>query len=426
MSNSFASVSNRPHATPLKLTELDFSLSARGAQVRDQLAAFLDECVMPQEQALSAQMDALNGPEPFAPLMLELRAEARQRGLWNLFLADPVHGAGLSNVDYGHVCELIGRSPWAPMVFNCNYPDSGNMELLLDHATAKQRTELLDPLFAGDIRSCFAMTEPEVASSDPTGIRTTARLDGDEWVIDGHKWFISFAIGAKFCLTIVGTDPDNEAHQRFSLIAVPMDAKGLEVVRRVPIFGHAGGPGHAELRFSNVRVPADALIAKRGMGFQLAQDRLGPGRIHHAMRALGMAERALELGCERALSRKLKDGVLADTQMIRDFIAISRMELDAARLLVLRAARTIDLYGKHKSYRDISIAKVFIAQRAQEIIDRSIQIHGAKGISDDTPLAELYVNIRGLLRIGDGPDEVHKLTIAKQELKRFTHPASKV
>lgn len=408
-----------PHATPLQPQELDFRLSEHGAQVRERVAAFMDQRVMPVERELSASMDAVDGPEPFSPLMAELRAAARKQGLWNLFLADSRLGAGLSIVDYGHVCELLGRTPWAPMVFNCNYPDTGNMEILLEHSTAEQRRQWTDPLVAGAIRTCFAMTEPDVASSDPTAVATSAVLEGGEWVINGRKWFISFAIGSAVCLTIAKTDPEAEPHRRFSLIGVPMDTPGLKVLRRVPVFGHAAGPGHCELEFQNCRVPAENLIAKRGMGFELAQGRLGPGRIHHCMRALGMAERALELGAQRALSRRLRHGVLGDMQMVRDFLAESRIELDAARLLVLRAARTMDLYGKERAYRDISVAKVFTAQRAQAIIDRAIQIHGALGVSDDTVLPELFINIRGLLRIGDGPDEVHKLTVARQELRRW-------
>ena len=414
-----ATTSDRPHATPLGRGELDLAIGPEGERVRERVAAFLDERVMPVERELTASMDALDGPEPFSPLMAELRAAARDAGLWNLFLPDPDRGAGLGNVDYGHVCELLGRASWAPMVFNCNFPDTGNMEILLEHATPEQQARWTEPLLAGDIRSCFAMTEPEVASSDPTALTTTAELHGDEWVIRGRKWFISYAIGSAVCLVVAKTDPGAEPHRRFSLIAVPMGTPGLEVVRRVPIFGHAAGPGHCELAFDDCRVPADHLVAERGMGFALAQARLGPGRIHHCMRALGMAERALELAAARALARPLKDGVLADAQLVRDFLAVSRIELDAARLLVLRAARTMDLHGKDRAYRDISIAKVFTAQRAQAIIDRAMQVHGALGVSDDTVLPELFVNVRGLLRIGDGPDEVHKLTVAKQELRRW-------
>jgi acyl-CoA dehydrogenase len=413
------STSARPHATPLELRELNLALSPRGEEIRAAVAEFLDARVMPVERELSTSMDALEGPEPFSTLMAVLRCEARAAGLWNLFLPHEDEGAGLTIVDYGHVCELLGRTPWAPMVFNCSFPDTGNMEILLEHSAGRQRTEWAEPLLTGEIRTCFAMTEPDVAGSDPTGIATTAILEGSEWVISGRKWFISFAIGSALCLTIAKTDPDAEPHRRLSLIGVPMGTPGLEVVRRVPIFGHAAGPGHCELVFDGCRVPADHLIAERGMGFALAQARLGPGRIHHCMRALGMAERALELAAERALTRPLKDGVLADTQLVRDFLAISRIELDAARLLVLRAARTMDLHGKDRAYRDISIAKVYTAQHAQAIIDRAMQIHGALGISDDTILPELFVNVRGLLRIGDGPDEIHKLTVAKQELRRW-------
>lgn len=395
---------------------LDLSLSARGAELLGPLSAFLDEHVWPVEAELDGQMEALDGPEPFPPLMTELRKRARSEGLWNLFLANPAAGTGLSAVDYGHLCELLGRNLWAPMVVNCNFPDTGNMEILHVHATPEQRTRWLEPLLNGSIRSCFAMTEPDVASSDPTGIRTTARRDGDDWVIDGHKWFISNAVGAQLCIVMACTDPDADPHLRGSLLLVPMDTPGLEVVRRVPVFGHVGGPGHAELRFTGCRVPADAVLGDVGWGFLLAQGRLGPGRIHHCMRAIGLAERALELAVDRAGTRPHQGGVLAKAQLVRQMIAQSRIDIDAARLLVLRAAHTIDLHGKQAAYRDISIAKVHAARMAQDVVDRSMQIHGALGLSDDVPLTRFWAMARAL-RIGDGADEVHLLTIAKHELR---------
>jgi acyl-CoA dehydrogenase len=345
--------------------------------------------------------------------MQELRARAREQGLWNLFLAQHAHGGELSHVDYGHLCELMGHDEWAPAVFNCNFPDTGNMEILLERADEAQRARWLDPLLDGSTRSCFALTEPEVASSDPTGIRTVARRDREGWVIDGHKWFASGAIGASLCVAMVRTEEGGERHRRLSVLLVPMDADGLEIVRSVPVFGHQTGPGHCELRFDGCRVGDDALLGEVGEGFAIAQDRLGPGRIHHCMRQIGAAERALRLAAERALARSHRDGVLADTQ--RAHLAESRIALDAGRLLVLRAARTIDLHGKRAAYRDISIAKVQVARMVQEVVDRAIQVHGALGMSDDSPLGRMWVVGRAL-RIGDGADEVHLLTIAKHEL----------
>ncbi|WP_241004258.1 acyl-CoA dehydrogenase family protein [Conexibacter sp. SYSU D00693] len=396
--------------------DLDLSLSDRGRALYGRLRAFLDEHVHPVGDELTAQMDALDGPEPFPPLMAQLRAMAREAGLWNLFLADPEHGAGLSNVDYGHLCELLGHHEWAPMVCNCQFPDTGNMEILLQHGDEAQRARWLAPLLGGETRSCFALTEPDVSSSDPTGIETRARRDGDGWVLDGRKWFISGAIGAEVCILMASTDPGGPRHERLTVFLVPMDAPGLEVVRRVPLFGHAGGPGHAELRLEGCRVGDDAVLGEVGQGFQIAQDRLGPGRIHHCMRQVGAAEHALALATDRAATRPHLDGVLADTQLVREHLAEARVELDAARLLVLRAARAIDLHGKRAAYRHISIAKLHTARMVQDVVDRAIQVHGALGMSDDTPLARMWVVARAL-RLGDGADEVHVLTIAKHELR---------
>lgn len=396
-------------------TDLDLSLSGAGARVAESLRSFLDEQVLPRADELRAQMDSVSGPEPFPALMLELRARAREHGLWNLFLAQRAHGGELSHVDYGHLCELMGQDEWAPAVFNCNFPDTGNMEILLERADEAQRARWLQPLLDGETRSCFALTEPEVASSDPTGIRTVARRDEDGWVIDGHKWFATGAVGASLCVAMVRTDEGGERHRRLSVLLVPMDADGVEIVRNVPVFGHSTGPGHCELRFDGCRVGHDALLGEVGEGFAIAQDRLGPGRIHHCMRQIGAAERALRLAAERALTRPHRDGVLADTQLVRAHLAESRIALDAGRLLVLRAARTIDLHGKRAAYRDISIAKVQVARMIQDVVDRAIQVHGALGLADDSPLGRMWVVARAL-RIGDGADEVHLLTVAKHEL----------
>lgn len=400
----------------LAATDLDLSLSDAGARVAEQLRGFLDEQVLPRSSELAAAMDTTEPGRPFPALMGELRARAREQGLWNLFLAQRAHGGELSNVDYGHLCELMGHDIWAPMVFNCSFPDTGNIEILLERANAGQRERWLEPLLAGETRSCFAMTEPDVASSDPTGIRTLARRDGADWVIDGRKWFVSGAIGASLCVVMVRTGDDDEPrHRRLSVLLVPLDAPGLELVRSVPVMGHSSGPGHGELRFDQCRVGPGALLGEAGAGFAIAQDRLGPGRIHHCMRQIGAAERALALAAERALTRPHRDGVLADTQLIRAHLAESRIELDAGRLLVLRAARTIDLQGKRAAHRDISIAKVQVARMIQDVVDRAIQVHGALGLADDSPLGQMWVVARAL-RLGDGADEVHLLSIAKREL----------
>jgi len=391
-------------AAMLEPTDLDLSLSDAGAGLADRLREFLDGAVLPLSEEIGAAMDSVEESEAYPPLVQELRARAREQGLWNLFLAQHAHGGELSNVDYGHLCELMGQDEWAPAVFNCSFPDTGNMEILLEQADAAQRERWLDPLLEGSTRSCFA-----------TGLRTVARRDGDGWVIDGHKWFVTGAVGASVCVTMVRTADDGERHRRLSVLLVPMDADGLEIARRVPVFGHETGPGHCELRFDDCRVGGDALLGEVGQGFAIAQDRLGPGRIHHCMRQIGAAERAVRLAAERALERPHRDGVLADTQLVRAHLAESRIALDAGRLLVLRAARTIDLYGKRAAYRDISIAKVQVARMIQDVVDRAIQVHGALGMSDDSPLARMWVVARAL-RIGDGADEVHLLTIAKHEL----------
>jgi len=400
----------------LKPSDLDLSLSAAGVDLAERLRAFLAAKVLPRSTELALEMDAITGPEPFPPLMAELRGQARQAGLWNLFLARRAHGEGLSHVDYGHLCELMGHDEWAPMVFNCHFPDTGNMEILLEMGDRAQQARWLEPLLEGATRSCFALTEPDVASSDPTGIRTVARREGDDWVIDGGKWFITGAVGASLCVLMARTDEHGDRHRRLSVLLVPLDAPGVQIVRRVPLFGHAGGPGHCELRFDGCRVGPDALLGEVGDGFQIAQDRLGPGRIHHCMRQIGAAERALDLATSRARERSHAEGTLADTQLVQLHLAESRIALDAGRLLVLRAARTIDLHGKRAAYRDISIAKAHVARMIQDVVDRAIQVHGALGMSDDSPLPRMWLVGRAL-RIGDGADEVHLLTVAKHELR---------
>ena len=400
---------------------MDFAASDRVAELRRRVRAFIDEHVMPVElEAVRALDEEVRPGVAYPAILVELRERARAEGLWNLFLPDEEHGPGLTNCEYGMLCEDMGRSPVAPMVFNCSAPDTGNMEILAEYGTDEQRERWLAPLLNDHSRSCFAMTEPETAGSDPTGLAASARLDEDtrEWVIDGHKWFTSGYNGAEVAIAMVVTDSDAAPHRRASMILVPVDTPGFTGVRPVPVMGHDGGPGHWEILFEGVRVPADHLLGARGHGFSIAQARLGPGRIHHCMRAIGSAERAFELMCERAHGRHAFGGPLAEKQFVQDFIAKSRMEMDGARLMVLHAAWKMDTEGKRAARQEISMIKVVAAQMHQDVCDRAMQVHGALGMSDDLPLALMWRQGRWL-RIADGPDEVHKMVIALRELNRF-------
>jgi acyl-CoA dehydrogenase len=398
---------------------MDFSPSDRVTELAERIRAFMDEHVYPEEEdALRALDDEVGPGVPYPHVLVELRERAKGEGLWNLFLPDEHYGPGLTNWEYGMLCEEMGRSPVAPMVFNCSAPDTGNAEILAEHGSEEQRERWLAPLLEGEIRSCFSMTEPETAGSDPTGLQSRAELDGEEWVINGHKWFTSGYNGAAVAIAMVVTDPEAQPHKRASMIVVPLDTPGFEGVRPVPVMGHDGGPGHWEVRYEDCRVPADNLLGERGAGFEIAQDRLGPGRIHHCMRAIGSAERAFELMCRRAAGREAFGGKLAEKQFVQDFIAKSRIEIDAARLMVLHAAWKMDTEGKRAARQDISMIKVVAAQMHQEVLDRAMQVHGALGMSDDLPLALMWRQGRWL-RIADGPDEVHKMVIALGELNRF-------
>jgi acyl-CoA dehydrogenase len=399
---------------------VDFELSARVEELRERIRAFLDEHVYPVEMEALEALDAEVGPGvPYPAILVEIRERAKAEGLWNLFMPDSEHGAGLSNWEYGVLCEEMGRSPAvAPMAFNCAAPDTGNMEILAEHGTEEQRRRWLEPLLAGEIRSCFSMTEPEVAGSDPRTLRARAELDGSEWVINGHKWFTSGAVGASVAIAMVVTDPDAHPYARASMILVPTDAPGYELVRAVPVMGHSGGPGHCEIRYTECRVPKDNLLGPRQAGFVIAQDRLGPGRIHHCMRAIGTCERAIEMMCRRASEREAFDSKLADKQFVQDFIARSRMETEQARLLTLLAAWKMDALGKKEARREISMIKVVAANVVMDVLDRAIQVHGALGMSDDTPLAGMWRFSR-MLKVADGPDEVHKMVVARRELKRW-------
>jgi acyl-CoA dehydrogenase len=398
---------------------MDFSPSPRVTELRERIRGFTEEHVYPVEMEALRALDEEVGPGvPYPEVLVDLRERAKAEGLWNLFLPDEAYGPGLGHCEYGMLCEEMGRSPVAPLTFNCSAPDTGNAEILAEHGTDEQKDRWLAPLLEGTIRSCFSMTEPETSGSDPTRLRTRATLQDGEWVIDGHKWFTSGLNGAAVAIAMVVTDPDAQAHKRASMILVPTDTAGFVPVRPVSVMGHDGGPGHWEVRYEGCRVPEANLLGGRGEGFVIAQDRLGPGRIHHCMRAIGSAERAFELMCRRANEREAFGGPLAEKQFVQDFIARSRMEIDAARLMVLHAAWRMDTEGKRAARQDISMIKVVAAQMHQEVLDRAMQVHGALGMSDDTPLALMWRQGRWL-RIADGPDEVHKMVIALRELNRF-------
>jgi acyl-CoA dehydrogenase len=403
---------------------MDFSPSSRVEELSGRIAAFLDEHVYPVElEALKALDEEVREGVPYPRVLVELRERAKADGLWNLFLPGEEYGGGLTNWEYGMLCEEMGRSIISPMVFNCSAPDTGNAEIILEHGTDEQKERWLGPLLEGEIRSAFSMTEPETAGSDPTGLRGRAELDGDDWVINAHKWFTSGAVGASIVIAMVVTDPDAAPHKRASMILVPTDAPGYNLIRPVSVMGHDGGPGHCEIRYEDCRVPAANLLGPRGDGFKIAQDRLGPGRIHHCMRAIGAAERALELMCKRALTRSAFGGKLAEKQFVQDFIAKSRIEIDGARLMVLNAAWQMDEYGKREARQAISMTKVVAANVVMDVLDRAIQVHGALGVSDDTPLAIMWRQLR-MLRLADGPDEVHKMVIAMREMNRWANDPS--
>jgi len=399
---------------------MDFTPSPQVATLRERVLDFMDAEVYPVEREIMAGLDAEVGPGvPYPRILVEIRERARGEGLWNLFMPDERFGPGLSNWEYGLLCEEMGRSPMAAaMAFNCSAPDTGNMEILAEHGTAAQRERWLEPLLEGGIRSCFSMTEPEVSGSDPTLLQATATLDGDEWVVEGHKWFTSGAVGAELAIAMVVTDPDAPPYARASMICVPTDTPGFNLVRPIEVMGHSKGPGHCEIRYEGCRVPADSLLGERGGGFAIAQDRLGPGRIHHCMRAIGTAERAHEMMCRRANERVAFGGPLADKQFVQESIASSRMEIDQARLLTLYAAWKMDTEGKRAARQSISAIKVVAANMVMDVLDRAIQIHGSLGMTDDTPLAALWRFSR-MLRLADGPDEVHKMVLARRELNRW-------
>ena len=400
---------------------MDFTPTPQVESLLERIREFNEEHVYPIEMELLKALDeevTVETPRAYPEGLVELRERAKADGLWNLFMPDERYGAGLTNWEYGMLCEEMGRSLISPMVYNCSAPDTGNMEILAEHGTPEQVERWLRPLLEGEIRSCFSMTEPNTSGSDPTGLATTAELDGDEWVINGHKWFTSGAVGASIAIVMVVTDPDAAPHKRASMILVPTDTPGFNLIRPVPVMGHDGGPGHCEIRYEDCRVPASSTLGERGAGFKIAQDRLGPGRIHHCMRAVGGAQRAFEIMCRRANERESFGGKLGEKQFVQDFIARSRMEIHGARLMVLHAAWKMDTEGKRAARQEISMIKVVAANMFMDVLDRAIQVLGALGVSDDTPLALMWRQGR-MLRIADGPDEVHKMVIAHRELNRF-------
>lgn len=389
-----------------------------GTFFEERLCEFMDAYVYPNEKVLQEAVD--RDPRRFPPLMEELKSRAREAGLWNLFLPDSGFGAGLSNREYAPLCSIMGRSLFAPEIFNANAPDTGNMEVLVRYGTPEQQERWLKPLLAGEIRSCFAMTEPEVASSDATNIRAEIRPDGNSYLINGRKWWSTGSAHPHCAVAIVMgvTNPDAPRHERQSMILVPMDAPGVTVVRRLTVFGYDDAPGgHGEILFDQVRVPKANLLVGEGQGFAIAQGRLGPGRIHHAMRLIGSAERALELMVDRVKTRVAFGRPLADQGVVRQWIALSRIEIEQARLLTLHAAEMMDRVGNKAARREIAMIKVVAPRVALSVIDRAIQAFGGAGVGPDTPLAAHWAHARAL-RLADGPDEVHLDQLARDELKR--------
>ncbi|MBU3064384.1 acyl-CoA dehydrogenase family protein [Nocardia sp. NEAU-G5] len=385
------------------------------------LTAFMDECVYPAESVYAEQMRAAGDPHHHPQILEDLKAQARERGLWNLFHPHPEWGPGLTNLEYAPLAEIMGRSPaLAPEACNCAAPDTGNMEVLTLFGTEEHKQRWLEPLLAGTIRSAFAMTEPAVASSDATNIEMSMRRDGDEYVLNGRKWFASNAMHQNCRVLIVmgKTDPAAAPHRQQSMMVVPIDAPGVTVVRNLPVFGYNDREGHAEITFDNVRVPLHDVLAGEGEGFAISQARLGPGRIHHCMRAIGMAERALELLCRRAESRTTFGAKLSDRANIQDWIAEARIEIEQTRLLTLKAAWMMDTVGNKQARVEIAAIKVAAPNMALKIVDRAIQVYGAAGVTEDFPLASFWAHLR-TLRLADGPDEVHKRSIARAELGRY-------
>jgi acyl-CoA dehydrogenase len=400
---------------------VDFELSPQAHALREQLLEFMEEHVYPAEPIYDQQIEESGDPHFHPPVMEELKAEARRRGLWNLFLPHQTEwGGGLSNLDYAPLAEISGRSRIAPEAINCAAPDTGNMEILTTFGTDEQKQRWLRPLLEGEIRSCFAMTEPAVASSDATNVECRIETDGDDYVINGRKWWISGSGRERCRISILmgKTDFDAPPHMQQSMVLVPMDTPGVEVVRDLLVFGYNDPEGHCEVVYDDVRVPRSNLLGEEGGGFAIAQARLGPGRIHHCMRAIGAAERAFELMCRRAHERAPFGRPLAEQAVVREWIADSRIEIDQARLLTLHAAWLMDRYDNKVARNQIAAIKIAVPNMSTRVIDRAIQLHGGGGVSQDFPLAQMYAAQR-TLRLADGPDEVHRRTLGRLELARF-------
>ena len=399
---------------------MDFNYSKESVELQEKLVKFFDDHIYPNEISYDKAIEDSGDPLHIPAVLDDLKEEAKKLDLWNLFLPDKNHGPGLSNLDYAPLAEIMGRVWWSSEVFNCSAPDTGNMEILAEFGTGEQKKEWLDPLLEGKIRSCFAMTEPDVASSDATNISSSIVSDGDNYVINGRKWWTSNAINprAEICIFMGITNPDNPPHQRQSQVLVPMNTEGVEVIRPMHVFGYDDGyTGHPEVRFENVVVPKTNLIGAEGIGFKIAQARLGPGRIHHCMRTIGMSERALELMISRTLEREAFGKKLSEQGVIQQWIAKSRIMIEEARLLTLKTAWLMDTVGKDHARIEISAIKVSVIETASYVIDKAIQAHGAMGVSQDTPLAKMAAGAR-VLRIADGPDEVHLQSIAKREINK--------
>ncbi|MGV9824359.1 MULTISPECIES: acyl-CoA dehydrogenase family protein [unclassified Gordonia (in: high G+C Gram-positive bacteria)] len=399
-----------------------FEMSPRAEEYRQRLLAFMDEYIYPNEALFAQQERELDNPHGNPPILLELKQKAKADGLWNLFHPHKEWGPGLTNLEYAPLAEIMGRVVWASEVFNCNAPDTGNMEVLTLFGSDEHKERYLKPLLDGEISSAFAMTEPAVASSDATNIEMSMVRDGDEYVLNGRKWFASNAVrpDCKVLIVMGKTDPTAPTHRQQSMMVVPTDAPGVTIVRNLPVFGYTDRESHGELVFENVRVPAKDVLKGEGEGFAIAQARLGPGRIHHCMRTIGMAERALQLLCERAVDRVTYGEPLSNRANIQDWIAESRIDIEMVRLLTLKAAYMMDTVGNKEAATEIAAIKVAAPNVALKIIDRAIQVYGGAGVTDDVPLAMAYAHIR-TLRLADGPDEVHKRAIARRELRPYRH-----